>query len=73
MGQDWWTKHDKIPDTQFGSYPERSTLHPLFILQHLKDAAQKRQRAHHGCTQPSLISQANDFIPRSKVWDHLAL
>jgi hypothetical protein len=23
---------------------ERSTLHPLFVLQHLKDAAQKRQR-----------------------------
>ena len=27
-----------------GFYPGRSTLQPLFILQHLKDAAQKMQR-----------------------------
>jgi hypothetical protein len=32
MVQDWCTKHDKIPDTQFGFFPSRSTLHLLFIL-----------------------------------------
>ena len=31
----------KIPDTQFGFFPGRSTLHPLFILRHLRHAAKK--------------------------------
>ena len=43
MVQDWCIKHSKIPDTQFGFPPGRGTLHPLFILWHLKDAAQKMQ------------------------------
>jgi len=32
MVQDWCPKNNKIPDTQFGFYPGRSTLHLLFIL-----------------------------------------
>jgi len=55
MVQDWCAKHNKIPDTQFGFYPGRSTLHPLFILRHLKDAAQKMQRGSS----------------RLYMWDHL--
>eukprot|EP00983_Pelagomonas_calceolata_P055310 1144104-Pelagomonas_calceolata.AAC.2 len=32
---------NKVPDTQFGFYSSRSTLHPLFILRHLRHAAKK--------------------------------
>jgi hypothetical protein len=70
--QDWCTNHDKIPDTQFGFNPGRSTLHPLFILRHLKDAAQKRQRGSSWLYTAFIdFKQAYDSIPRSKLWDHL--
>ena len=36
-------KKGKIPDTQFGFFPGRSTLHPLFILRHLRHAAKKAE------------------------------
>ena len=36
---DWCVKQGKIPDTQFGFFLGRSTLHPLFILRHLRHAA----------------------------------
>ena len=42
---DWCVKKGKIPDTQFGFFPGRSTLHPLFILRHLRHAAKKRAEA----------------------------
>ena len=38
---DWCVKKGKIPDTQFGFFPSRITLHPLFILRHLRHAAKK--------------------------------
>jgi len=38
---DWCVKKGTIPDTQFGFFPGRSTLHPLFILRHLRHAAKK--------------------------------
>ena len=72
MVQDWCAKHNKIPDTQFGFYPGRSTLHPLFILRHLKDAAQKMQR---GSSRLYIVcidfKRAYDSILRSEMWDHL--
>jgi len=72
MVQDWRTKHDNIPDTQFGFYSGRSMLHPLFILRHLKDAAQKRQRGSSRLYTAFIdFKQAYDSIPRSKLWDHL--
>ena len=42
---EWCVKKGKIPDTQFGFFPGRSTLHPLFILRHLRHAAKKRAEA----------------------------
>jgi len=36
---DWCKSEQKIPDTQFGFYPGRNTLQPMFILRHLKQAA----------------------------------
>jgi len=41
MIQDWCIQHNKIPDTQYIYYPGGSNLQPLFILRHLKHAAQK--------------------------------
>eukprot|EP00983_Pelagomonas_calceolata_P052223 1142753-Pelagomonas_calceolata.AAC.1 len=38
---DWCFQKDKVSDTQFGFYPGRSTLYPLFILRHLKNALKK--------------------------------
>ena len=38
---DWCVKKGKIPDTQFGFFPGRSTLLPLFILRHHRHAAKK--------------------------------
>jgi len=68
----WCTKHNKIPDTQFGFYPGRSMLHPLFILRHLKDAAQKLQRSSSRLYAAFInFKQAYVSISRSKMWDHL--
>eukprot|EP00983_Pelagomonas_calceolata_P127960 1161467-Pelagomonas_calceolata.AAC.1 len=36
----WCKDKNKIPDTQFGFYPGRNTLQPIFILRHLQHAAQ---------------------------------
>jgi len=52
---------------------EASTLHPLFILRHLKDnAAQKRQRGSLWLyTAFTDSKQAYDSIPRSNMWDYV--
>ena len=38
---DWCVRKGKIPDTQFGFFSGRSTLHPQFILRHFRHAAKK--------------------------------
>jgi hypothetical protein len=46
----------KVPDTQFGFYPDRSTIQPMFILKHLVHAAkQTNQRVVPTFTQPLFI------------------
>ena len=30
----WCVENRKVPDTQFGFYPDRSTIQPMFILRH---------------------------------------
>eukprot|EP00983_Pelagomonas_calceolata_P065747 1148714-Pelagomonas_calceolata.AAC.1 len=35
-----WCQKNEISDTQFGFYPGRNTLQPMFILRHLQHAAQ---------------------------------
>ena len=53
---DWCVKKGKIPDTQFGFFPGRSTLQPLFILRHLRHAAKKLSPGTVlDCMLPSLI------------------
>ena len=72
MIQDWCIQHNKIPDTQYGFYPGRSTLQPLFILRHLKHAAQKMQTGSSRLYTAFIdFKQAYDSIPRGKLWDHL--
>jgi len=72
MIQDWCSQHNKIPDTQFGFYPGRSTLQPLFILRHLRDAAQKEKGGSSRLYTAFIdFRQAYYSIPRSKLWEHL--
>jgi len=47
----WCKDRKKIPDTQFGFFPGRNTLQPMFILRHLKHAAQKLKPK--GSTRPT--------------------
>jgi len=54
---EWCQKNNKIPDTQFGFYPGRNILQPMFILRHLLHTAQmKNLMAHLGCMQHVLTS-----------------
>jgi len=70
---EWCQVNNKIPDTQFGFYPGRNTLQPMFILRHLLHAAQSKKP--HG--SPRLhaafidFKQAYDSIPKSALWEHL--
>jgi len=70
--QDWCGQHRKIPDTQFGFFPGRSTLQPLFILRHLKHAAQNAQGSSRLFAAFIDFKQAYDSVPREKLWDHLS-
>jgi hypothetical protein len=56
-----------------GFFPGRNTLQPMFILRHLKHAAQKvkpkgSSRLHVAFND---FKQAYDTIPRLKLWEHL--
>ncbi len=54
---EWCQEYNKIPDTQFGFYPGRNALQPMFILIHLLHAAQtKNLMALLGCMQHFLTS-----------------
>ncbi len=70
---EWCQKNNKIPDTQFGFYPGRNALQPMFILRHLLHAAQTRKP--HG--SPRLhaafidFKQVYDSIPTVAFWEHL--
>ena len=70
---DWCVKKGKIPDTQFGFFPGRSTLHPLFIPRHLKHAAKKLKPRNSPRLHVAFIdfSQAYDTVPRQQLWSHL--
>eukprot|EP00983_Pelagomonas_calceolata_P038339 1136771-Pelagomonas_calceolata.AAC.2 len=72
---DWCIQKNKVPDTQFGFYPGRSTLHPLFILRHLRHAAielkpQQSPRLHAAFMDfmaPALTSSLEDPSTRHRT------
>jgi Reverse transcriptase (RNA-dependent DNA polymerase) len=70
----WCINSHQMPDTQFGFFPDRSTLHPLFILHHCIMDAKSRPK---GKTRSKLYSafvdytQAYDSINRQALWEHL--
>ena len=70
---DWCVKKGKIPDAQFGFFPGRSTLHPLFILRHLRHAAKKLRPRNCPRLHVAFVdfSQAYDTVPRQQLWSHL--
>jgi len=71
MIQDWCIQHDMIPDTQYGFYPGRSTLQPLFILRYIMHATQRMQSGSSRLYAAFIdFEQAYDFIPRHKLWGH---
>ena len=63
----------KNPDTQFGFVPGRSTLHPLFILRHLRHAAKKLKPRNSPRLHVAFIDflQVYDTVPRQQLWSHL--
>ncbi len=72
MIQDWCIQHNKIPDTQYRFCPGRSTLPPLFILRHIKSAAQRMQSGSSRLYAAFIdFKQAYDCIPRLKLEGHL--
>jgi len=62
---EWCQKNNKINDTQFGSYPGRNTLQPMFILRHLMYAAQTKKPHGSPWVHAAFIDfgQAYDSIP----------
>jgi hypothetical protein len=70
----WCQRYHKIPNTQFGFYPGRSTLQPVFILRHVQHAAQtlkphqRSPRLHAAFID---FKQAYDCVPRLQLWQHL--
>ena len=65
-------QEEKVPDTQFGFYPDRNTLHPMFILRHLVQAGKVRNSNKH--VYAAFIDfkqQAYDKVDRMKLWNHL--
>eukprot|EP00983_Pelagomonas_calceolata_P010882 352268-Pelagomonas_calceolata.AAC.1 len=70
---DWCIQKNMVPDIQFGFYPGRSTLHPLFILRHLRHSARKLKPRQSPRLHAVFIefSQAYDTVPRLQLWEHL--
>jgi len=72
MIQNWCIQYSKIPDTQYNFYPGRSIFRPLFILQHLKHAAQNMQSGSSRLYAAFIdFRRAYNCIPRNKLWGHL--
>eukprot|EP00983_Pelagomonas_calceolata_P055075 1143968-Pelagomonas_calceolata.AAC.1 len=69
----WCTASKKIQDTQFGFYPGRSTLQPIYILRHLQHAAHTLKAGQSSRLHTAFIDfkQAYDTIPSQALWHHL--
>ena len=70
---EWCVATGQIPDTQYGFYPGRNTLQPMFILRHLQHAARTIKPNGSPRLHAAFIDfkQAYDTIPRDALWKHL--
>ena len=55
----WCAEKNKIPDTQFGFYPGRSTMHPMSIFTRLNHAARTIKPYNNS---PRLHAALKDFM-----------
>jgi hypothetical protein len=75
----WCEQNNKIPDSQFGFYPGRDTMQPLFIIRHLVRRIQNNRKIPPELRLPANklftafvdFTQAYDKIDRSALWSHL--
>jgi hypothetical protein len=70
---EWRMATGRIPNIQYGFYPGRNTLQPMFILRHLQHAARTIKpngspRLHAAFID---LKQAYDTISRDALWKHL--
>ncbi len=65
----WYISKSKIPDTQFGFFPGRNTLQPMFILRHLQHAARTIKPSNSSRLHIAFIDseQVYDTIPRQAL------
>ncbi len=71
----WCISKSKIPDTQFGFYPGRNALQPMFILRHLQDAAHTIKPSNSSRPHTAFIDfkqlDAYNTIPRQALCSHV--
>ncbi len=65
-----WCK-EAVPDTQFGFYQGRCTMHLVFTLKHLAHARAQARSLRKLYTAFIDFTQAYDHVPRSHLWHHL--
>jgi hypothetical protein len=68
---DWCVNGKKIPETQFGFYPEGNTLQPMFILRHVIQAAKQKSKNKQVFCAFIYFSQAYDTVNIMDLWKHL--
>lgn len=72
----WCQRTGAIPETQFGFYPGRNTLQPIFILRHLSHLTRFRHQ-RDGAPSAKMyaafmdFTQAYDTVDRPALWKHL--
>ncbi len=68
----WCISKSKIPDTQFGLYPGRNTLQPMFIIRHLQHATRAVKPNNCSRLHTAFIDfkQAYDTDPRQALWSY---
>ena len=66
----WAVQNNKIPDTQFGFYPGRNTVQPVFILRHCINAARDSKTPLYVAFID--FRAAYDRVNRALLWKHLA-
>jgi hypothetical protein len=73
LATDWSIQQEKVSDAQFGFYPDRSTMQPMFILHHLINQARFRKPGGSSRMYTAFMdfTQAYDCVDRQALWAHL--